>query len=62
MLATCRIPCTLRTASEYFIQTYLNYLDFLYKNCDTIKRADMLTTCRIPCPLRTTSVNLILTY
>ena len=29
MLATCRIPSPMRTTSEYFIDTYLNYLDFL---------------------------------
>ena len=60
MLATCRIPCPLGTASEYFMYTYLNYLNFLYKNCDTFIRTDMLATCRIPCPLRSASVNLIL--
>ena len=31
MLATCRMPCPLRTASVYFIYTYLNYLDFYVK-------------------------------
>ena len=31
MLATCRIPCPLRTASEYFIYTYLNYFDLYIK-------------------------------
>ena len=29
---------------------FLIYLDFLYKNCDTFIRTDMLATCRIPCP------------
>ena len=31
MLTTCRIPCPLRTASEYFIYTYLKYLDIFAK-------------------------------
>ena len=60
-LATCRIPCPLRTASEYFIYTFLKLFGFLYKNCGTFIRMDMLATCRIPCPLRTASVNSILT-
>ena len=60
MCATCRTPCPVRTASEYFIYTFLNYLEFLYKICDTFIRTDMLATCRIPCPLRTAIVNLIL--
>ena len=62
MSATCRIPCPLRTGSEYFNHTYLNYLDFLYKNCDTFIRTDMLASCRIPCPLPTANVKLILIY
>ena len=53
MLATCLIPCPLRTASEYFINTYLNYLNFLYKKSDTFIRMAMSTTCRITWPLRT---------
>ena len=42
MLATCRIPCPLRTVSECYIYTYLDYLSFLYKSCDTFIRTDML--------------------
>ena len=30
MLAICRIPCPLRSASECYIYTYLDYLNFLY--------------------------------
>ena len=60
MLAICRIPCPLRTASVNLIFTNrFKFFRFLYYVCDTYTRTDMLATCRIPCPLRTAVVKLI---
>ena len=52
MLATCRIPCPLRTAC----------VNLILKISFTYIRTDMLATCRIPCSLRTASEYFIYTY
>ena len=67
MLATRRIPCRLRSTSEYFIYTYLNYFDFYIKiviflyarTCDTYIHIVILIHVRI---LIYAGVNLIFTY
>ena len=64
MLAICRIPCLLRTASVNLILkiSLIKLCRFLYNLCNTYIHTDMLATCRIPCPLRTASECYIYTY